>query len=183
MLIIVLPIAIGLSVLSRDIVLSIYKADFLPSVLPLKILMVSLIFSFLSFPVGAFLNACNKQNQQTILVFCILVLNVILNLILIPMYSVVGATISAAVGNILLTVVGYILIQKIVPLPNRLLFKDSGLLFFSAAVMGLVVWAVNVKWHYLLAIPAGALTYALMLFLTRSITKNQIIEAIGLLKK
>jgi len=181
--IIVFPIAVGIIILSHDLVLSLTSADFLPSVLPLQILMFSLIFSFLSFPIGAFLNACNRQIQQMILVFAILVLNVILNLILIPIWGVVGAAISALAGNVLLTVVGYILINRIVLLPNKLILKDIFLLIISAGVMGLAVWYVNIHWHYMLAIVSGALVYPFMLFVTKSLTKNQIQEALLLIKK
>ena len=183
LMIIVLPIAIGLTVLSREIVLSIYTSEFLPSVLPLKILMISLIFSFLGFPIGAFLNACNRQGTQTTIVFGVLVLNVILNLLLIPIYGVVGAALAAAIGNIALTVLGYGFMSKIAKLPHQLLVKDFFSLLFSALIMGLAVWAVNLKTHYLLAIMVGVLAYPAMLFITKSITINQIKEAFLLIKK
>jgi len=183
LMIIVLPIAIGLTVLSKEIVLSIYTTEFLASIMPLKILMLSLIFSFLSFPIGAFLNACNRQSTQTAIVFGVLVLNVILNLLLIPVYGVVGAAIAAATGNIILTVVGYGFISKIAKLPHKLLLKDFFSLLFSALIMGIVVWAVSLKVHYLVAIVVGGVVYSAMLFLTRSITKEQVGEALSLIKR
>ncbi|MFZ2189806.1 MAG: flippase [Candidatus Magasanikiibacteriota bacterium] len=181
--IIVFPIAFGIIILSHDLVLSLTSAEFLPSVLPLQILMFSLIFSFLSFPIGAFLNACNRQNQQMFLVFGILVLNVVLNLFLIPIWGVVGAALSALAGNVLLTLVGYILVNRIVLLPNKFILKDLFLLFISAVVMGLAVWYVNMYWHYIFAIVAGTIVYSVMLFVTKSITRNQIQEALLLIKK
>lgn len=183
LLIIVLPIAIGISVLAKDIVLSIYTPEFLPSVLPLQILMVSLIFSFLSFPIGAFLNACNKQTTQTIIIFCILVLNVVLNLFLIPKYGVIGAAFAALTGNILLTIIGYIFVQTITKISNWFLFKTLMRLFISAGIMGMLVWAVNQEWHWLFAIAVGAAVYPIMLFLTRTVTREQVREAVQLIRK
>lgn len=182
LLLIVLPIAIGISVLAKDIVLSIYTSEFLPSILPLQILMISLIFSFLSFPIGAFLNACNRQGTQTAIIFFILALNVILNFILIPIYGVAGAAVSALAGNILLTVIGYVFVQRISKLSNLRLFKDFFWLLISACIMGLAAWYVNQYAHYLIAIAVGAIVYPAMLFITRAVTKEQVKEVVALIK-
>ncbi len=176
LLIIVLPIAIGIAILAKDLILSIYTSEFLPAVLPLQILMISLIFSFLSFPIGAFLNAGNKQTTQTAIIFCILILNIILNLFLIPQYGVSGAALAALAGNILLTVIGYIFVQTIAKIANWFLFKILIRLFISAGVLGLAVGLVNLKYHWSLAIVVGAVVYFAMLFITRTITIEQVKE-------
>jgi len=183
LMIIVLPIAIGITILSKEIVLSLYTSEFLPSILPLKILMLSLIFSFLSFPIGAFLNACNKQSTQTAIVFGVLVLNVILNLLLIPVYGVTGAAIAAATGNLLLTIIGYIFISRIAKLPHKLLAKNFFSLFFSALLMGLAVYFLKSYLHYLLVIVLAGIIYTFSLFITKAITISQVKEALSLIKR
>lgn len=183
LMIIVFPIAIGIGVLSKEIILSIYSSEFLPSILPLKILMISLVFSFLSFPIGSLLNACNRQTAQTILVLVVLIFNITLNLILIPQYGVVGAALAALAGNIVLTGVGFVLVQKVSKIPNKLLFKDFIYLLFCATIMGIVVRLSADRWHYLWAIILGMITYPALLFLTRMITRKQILEAIYLVKR
>lgn len=183
LLIIVLPIVVGISILAKDIVLSIYSTDYLNSILPLKILLISLIFSFISFPLGAFLNACNKQSTQTAIVFVVMVLNILLNLLLIPIFGVVGASVSALTGNILLTIFGYYFVSKISIVSYRSLLFTVSQLLLSVIVMGLTVWFVNSKFHYIIAIVAGAIVYPFMLFITKSITKSQIIEAFSLIKR
>jgi len=183
LLIIVLPIVVGISIMAKDIVLSIYSADYLNSILPLKILLVGLIFSFISFPLGAFLNACNKQSTQTVIVFVVMVSNILLNLLLIPVYGVVGASVSALIGNVLLMIFGYYFVSKISVVSYKSLFLTVFQLLLSAIVMGLIVWFVNIKLHYLVAIVAGAVVYPLMLYITKSVTKLQILESFSLIKK
>jgi O-antigen/teichoic acid export membrane protein len=152
-------------------------------VLPLQILMFGLVFSFLSFPVGALLNACNKQSTQTTIVFFVLVANVILNLILIPRYTVIGAAISATVANILLTLVGYYFTSKLTKISHGFILKAFLQVLLASLVMATIVWQVNLYWHYLIAIIVGALTYTLCLFIFKIINQEQIKEALILIKK
>ena len=69
--------------------------------------MVSLIFGYMGFITGALLNATNNQKTQTGLLGSSLVINVILNLILLPRLGIVGAAISALVSNTFLCLGGY----------------------------------------------------------------------------
>ena len=183
LLIIVFPITVGIGVLSKDIILSIYTTEYEASILPLQILLAGLVFSFISFPIGAFLNACNRQITQTIIVFVVMVVNIILNVILIPIYGVVGAAVAALVGNIFLTILGYMIIPKITKISHIFLSKTFLQLFVAVAVMGLGVWYINLNFHWGLAILAGAIIYPIMLVVTRSITKEQIKEALVLVKR
>jgi len=183
LLIIAFPIAIGISVLARDIVLSLYTAEYEPSILPLQILVLSLIFSFLSFPIGAFLNACDRQVTQTKIVACVLTVNVIMNILLIPSLGVVGAALSAFVGNFLMTIIGYIFVPRVAVISHRYIAKAVGQIACSALVMGALVWLVNQYTSYLIAIVGGAIVYSVMLFATRALTRRDMREAMTLLKK
>ncbi|MFH1286660.1 MAG: flippase [Candidatus Magasanikbacteria bacterium] len=183
LMIIAFPIAIGIAVLAKDIIFTIYTPEYASSVLPLRILIVSLIFSFVGFPIGGFLNACNKQVTQTIIVGIVLVVNVTLNLILIPRIDIVGAAIAALVGNFLLTFLGIFIVPKVTKISYEFLGKALIQVVISAAVMGLMVWFINGLAHFLIAILAGAVVYPVMLFVTRAVTKTQLQEAYALIKK
>lgn len=183
LLIIAFPIAVGVAILAKDIILTLYNIEYLNSVLPLQILIVSLIFSFVSFPIGAFLNACNKQVIQTVIVGCVMVINIILNLILIPVYGVVGAAFSALVGNILLAKIGYWIVPQITKISHWFIFKTILQLILAVGVMGGLVYLVNQHAHFIFAIATGAIVYPVMLFVTRAVTRNQLKEAMMLIKR
>jgi len=183
LMVIVFPITIGIGILSRDIILSLYTAEYMNSILPLQILLAGLVFSYVSFPIGAFLNACNRQVTQTVIVFFVMVINIILNLILIPRIGVVGAAISALIGNLCLTVFGYSIMPSITKISHWFLFKSFLQIFLSAVVMGIGVYFINQISHYTIAILIGAVIYPAMLFVTRSITVRQLKEALVLVKR
>lgn len=183
LLIIVFPIAIGIGILSQDIILTFFTGEYINSIIPLQILLAGLVFSYISFPIGAFLNACNRQVTQTTIVGLVMVINIILNVLLIPVYGVAGASITALVGNVLLTVLGYSIIPKITKISHIFLLKAFIQIFSSAVIMGFVVWYINQHFYFGMAILVGAIIYPIMLFVTRAITKSQVKEAVLLLKR
>lgn len=181
--IVAFPIAVGIGLLSHDIILSVYTDEYLNSVLPLQILIASLLFSYVSFPIGAFLNACDKQVTQTVIVGLVMLVNIGLNVWLIPTHGVVGAAIAAFAGNALLAVAGYTIVPKITRISHRFIAKTFFQVGIAAGVMGIGVWFINQSQHFVIAIMFGAVLYPIMLFATRAITSSQLKEAKLLVSK
>jgi len=177
------PIAFGICVLAHDIILFLYGNQFLPSVLPLQILIMSLIFSFVGFPIGACLNACNKQSTQTMIVAVVMVLNILLNLALIPRIGVAGAAVAALIGNTLLSVIGYFFLPQIAPIDHAKYFSTFFRVMLCGMVMGLMVYAVNMYSNIAVSIVVGAAVYIGMVFVTRLLTKAEVLEAVKMIRK
>ena len=183
LLIIIFPITVGIGVLANDIILTFFTDAYINSVLPLRILLVGLVFSYVSFPIGAFLNACNKQTVQTAIIGLVMVINIILNVILIPQSGIIGAAAAALAGNSLLAALGYIVVPKIASVSHRFLLKTFFQVSFATVVMGAVVWYINIRHHFVFAIFIGAMVYPVMLFVTRAVTKRQLREAVIMIKR
>ncbi len=183
LMLIVFPIAIGIGVLAHDIVLTLYKEQFINSVLPLQILMVSLVFLFLSGPVSTLLNACDRQVTQTGIIGFVAITNITLNIFLIPRFGVVGAASAALVGNFLIFAIGYCFAPKITQISHKYLFKTILQVALSAGVMGLVVYQINQLSNFMIAIFVGALVYCAMIFITQAVKVNDVIVLKSMLKK
>lgn len=179
---IALPISAGIFVLSADIVLTVFGEKYTNSILPLKILIFSLFFSFASFPIGSFLNATNRQTTQTTITGAVLVLNFILNLILIPKFGAVGAALSALAGNILLAILGYVVIPRIVVISHAFMRKTFIKLIAAAGIMGVAVAVINLYTNFVITIILGVLVYVGLLLATRAVTIDEIIELKSLWK-
>ena len=94
LLIIGVPLGVGTLILAEKIIVLFYKQDYLNSVIALQILVWSSVLIFASQPIGNLFNCLNRQVIITYITgFCV-ILNVVLNLILIPKYSFVGASIA-----------------------------------------------------------------------------------------
>lgn len=192
-----LPISFGIGAMAEIFIVKVYGPDYLPSVLPLKILLASLVFAFLDFPVGSLLNACNRQSVQTAAMGVTMGLNIVLNVILIPRLGVVGAAISALVGNFTLCALGYLWVPKIIPAPKSELWWRLAKVLLSAGLMGWVVKAMQLPLGKIIRpegffptvlflatlIITGGIVYGLMLLLFRAVHINEVKEILGIFKK
>ena len=191
--IIVFPLAFGLGVLAEEVIVGLYTMQYYDSIIPLRILLVSLIFSFLGFPVGALLNACNRQATQTRIVLWVMVVNIVLNLVFITHFGAIAAASAALIGNVLLTCVGYGVVRHIITIKQKIFFMMLGKIMLVAGVMGVVVWCMHepstqlasavfggywgdslvVGVAMLLRIVFGGILYVLGLMSLRVITKKE----------
>lgn len=183
LLIIAFPIAFGIAALAPQIIHTLFSPEYAPSVLPLRILVMSLIFSFISFPIGAFLNACHKQVTQTTIVGGVMVLNIILNLLLIPRLEITGAALAALFGNILLTVLGYLVVPSITKVSHAFLLKTFLQLFFCSFVMAVCAAFIGAIGNLILAILVAVVVYPSLLFVTKVVSKQEVKDLITLIRK
>jgi len=136
---IALPLSFGIIAIADIFITKVYGIAYLPSVVPLQILVASLIFAFIDFPVGSLLNACNMQRIQTTAMGVTMVFNILLNIILIPRFSIIGAAVAAMLSNAALFIFGYIYVHRVIELPSWKFWQRILKLFFAAAFMGTVV--------------------------------------------
>ena len=113
MLIIGVPIVIGVTLLSEKIILLFFGSDFAPSIIALQILVWSFLFASFGAVFGYLLNSINKQMILTKIVGIGAALNIILNLMLIPTYSYLGASIATDFTRLVVIVVEFIILSHI----------------------------------------------------------------------
>jgi O-antigen/teichoic acid export membrane protein len=93
-----IPLAAGSFVLAPDIIRLLAGEDFADSVEPMRILAFAVVFAFTTTLFSSLLVLVARQRQLLVLVIAAFVLNVVLNLILIPPFSYNGAA-SASVAT------------------------------------------------------------------------------------
>lgn len=176
---IVFPLSFGLMALANPVITKIYHPDYLPSVPVLKVLLVSLIFGYLALITGALLNATNNQKKQTALLGSSLILNVALNLILLPRLGILGAAIAALVSNTFLCLGGYFFSGRVVNLSHGLILKHAFSAFWPAAIMGVVVYYLSFKINFLFTIPIGILIYGPLILVSGGLSRELIGKVVG----
>jgi len=175
---IVFPLAVGLFVLAEPLLSKIYGQGFAPAAPALRLLCISLIFSYLAIISGALLNAVGWQKKQTVLVAIALVVNLCANIILIPRLGITGAAVSALASNFILWLCGFWLARRRLLLPGRLIFKYANQTFWPAILMGLfVAYLFSLGVNLFLVVPASAVVYFGFLFLTGGMSFDLIKEA------
>ncbi|MDP2718346.1 MAG: flippase [Dehalococcoidia bacterium] len=91
LLILALPMAVGMFLLSDRIILVLLGNEYYPSISALQILSWKLLLNFLGTPMSSALISMNKERQVAIISGLSAVINITLNLILIPPFSYTGA--------------------------------------------------------------------------------------------
>jgi len=170
------PMMFGLASLADNIIFKAYKEEYEPSIIVLKILAIGLIFVFLNFPIGSLLNATDRQVLNTKLVGITMVINLILNLILIPLFSFVGACIAFLCSHGFLFFAGLFVARKIIPYSKKLLLVTFAKTVLSGGIMSLVVVLTKPHINILISIGLGAVVYFVLMILVKGLDKRDLIE-------
>lgn len=174
MMVISVPICFGIWSLADKLVISFYGQDYFNSILPLQILIFVLFAIFVDFPVGALLNACDRQAIKTAIMIMTMVINVILNLILIPQYNVAGAATAGLISFSFMLLAGLIFARRLIKFRLRRLFLNSFQTIFSGGIMALIIILLKDRVYFVLLIPLGAIIYFLSLFIVRGWNLNDL---------
>lgn len=169
------PLSLGIFSIAKEAVLLVFGSEYLNSILPLQILVFSLIFVFLNFPLGALLNGANKLVANTVLVGCTMVLNIVLNLILIPQYTYVGAAMSFVICHALLFLASLIVAKNIIPYSKRNLIAVFAKTILSAGLMAALIIYFKQYVNFILLIVLGALFYFGFLYLIKGFSKQDVL--------
>ncbi len=173
LIIISLPISVGIIILA-DIIVLIFKSDYSGSILPLQIIIASLFFIFITYPVGSLLNACDRQKTNTINMGITLAVSIGLNFILIPKFQAVGASITVLATNVLLLSLGIFWVPKIINYNPIIILKAFLKSLLSVFLMGGILWNFKESINLFVLIPLGGIVYFGFLYTIRGFTKEDI---------
>ena len=180
MIVLAIPIVTGLFILSKKIILLIYGSHFSNSAIALQILGFSLFFTALNFLMGYLLNSIDKQKLFTITTGISTVVNIILNLILIPSYGYKGAGFATVISEIINFSMLYYFTSK-----NKFSINILGLLIKPLIADMAMVLAI----YYLIGLNViilaiiGAVIYVAVMFLIKGLGKGEIKLAKSLISK
>ena len=164
-----LPLVIGISLLADRFILFIYGERFSGSILILQILAWDVLLKFLYMCSGFVLISTDKQNQMAKIVGCTALLNVVLNLLLIPSYSYIGAAIATIASEVFL-LISYIYInyRNSYSIP---LHKISAKPIVACAIMGFFIYQFS-EINLILLITVSTILYFGLLYTIRGFSKD-----------
>jgi O-antigen/teichoic acid export membrane protein len=182
LIIISLPISVGIISLADKIIL-LFSSNYADAVLPLQINIAALLFIFISFPIGALLNACDRQKINTINMAITLISSIILNILLIPKFHAVGASITVVITNLIMFLLGIYQVPKI----TKYNLKNILLIFLktSVSVIFMAITAIYLK-NYLnifTVVAISGLFYLLVLYMLKGFRKEDIFSIMQSFKK
>ena len=162
-LMLAIPMGAGLAVLAEPIVLILYGTGFAPSVTAMRVLGMTLVFSYWNYVADSILIAADRERDLFRITCATAVVHVASNLALVHLYSHLGAALSVTVTQVFNSMLLGLSIRGTVG------FKSLGMLIWKPATSGLamgVLLHVLRDRHVLMLIPLGAALYLVGLLLT-----------------
>lgn len=145
----------------------------------LRVVLVTMPFSFSVLALGSLMLALGKQKVMLRVSLYSLLLNIVLNLILIPPLGFMGAAVGTLISEIFLIANYYRYARRLTGLSLSL---NVPLRAVAAAIVMVAVMVPLIRWP-LLAIVIGSATYLGGLVLFRAIDRGTITELAGILKR
>ena len=157
------PIATGTVILADKIILSVYGEKYINSVPALQILVAVLVPLFIVYMMGVVMIAIHKEKIAMWVLFFNCVVNITLNLVLIPKYSLVGAAIATIVSEIFYLSMYHFIISKYFFRLNiaSLVIRP----FFASMIMGVFVYYAR-NLNLFIVVFAAALVYAAVVIMS-----------------
>ncbi|MCD6232870.1 flippase [bacterium] len=171
------PLAVGGLVLAPKIIYYIYDPSFAPSILAFQILMVVAGIIYLSSPLNQLLIVYNQQKKMFWVAMAGAIVNIALNAVLIPLYSLYGAAFTTVITYALMFFLLLYLARKhtAVRLFSRKSLGDFLSILIATAVMYAVIIQPTVyRLNVLFCVLIGAVVYFLVFFVTRAAAKRLI---------
>ena len=161
----IIPIAIATTFYSTDITHLIYgyKYDEASSVLSILIWTVCLLF--ISGAGNTLLNASFKEVTVTKIYLIAAIFNIVLNLILIPYLSYIGASITTVLSDILIIIIQSYVIYKLGYRLNKKLYLDLIKIILGSIILGIALNFLNLNMW--VAMPIGIIIYIVTIYLLK----------------
>ncbi|MGZ4851487.1 MAG: flippase [Candidatus Bathyarchaeia archaeon] len=175
MLILSIPIAVGTTLLAGRIVALIFGEGYAPSVAVLQLLIWSLVFIFANATFVRLFESANKQIVVTKITGLMVIINVAINLVLIPKFSYVGASFAILITEFIALVILFFLAERSLYVLKKTELANIVLKIVGAsAIMGLFI-AYFQTFNLLLVVVSAALLYFGILYLVKGIEKADIV--------
>lgn len=167
MIFLAIPLTIGGIVLAPKIIDFIYGQDYTSAVLAFQILIIMAGIAFLNTPFYDLMIVSNQQAKIFWISLSGAIINVILNLILIPKFSLYGAAVATIITQLLIFFLLVKLTLKftsIAPFDLRLLLSFIGVALSSLTMYFVISQSPIYHLHILFSILIGAIAYFATLF-------------------
>lgn len=175
-----IPFCFGAYVLSNQLIIMLSSEKFLDAVLPMKILCPLIMFISISNLIGTQIFPALNKEKTSLLVYSIAILvNIAINIVLIPKIGATGAAVSTIIAEGLVTLILLILSRKLI------FTKECFINFFECLLSGFLMYIViyftlphlhGIILQTSISILLGCFTYCSILFAFKNVYLMQIIN-------
>lgn len=165
LMLIMIPLSIATMIYSLDVTQLIYGQAYNDSAPLLSILIWTVCLLFIASPGNILLEASHKEVTETKIYAIAAVFNILANLILIPLYSYIGAAIATVLSDILIVTIQKYVIHKMGYKINKKLYYDLIKIILSSIFLGIILYILNLNMW--IAIPISIILYLLTVYILK----------------
>ncbi len=163
-----IPFALGICLLSKEVMQTVYGGSYLKGNIALQILIWSVFTIYTNVPFAFLLLAAERQKDYMYAVGLGALVNLVLNFVLIPAYGLLGASIATISSEILVLWLVLFYSRKLVRVPLwRYLIKG----FASSSIMVLVLYFL--PFDLVTKVLIAASSYLIGMFVFKGVTKEE----------
>lgn len=174
MLIISFPLGVGITILSKNIILLIYGIPYTNSIIALQILIWSGVFTFLYTAFAQLFLSINKQNVLIKITGICMIENILLNLIFIPKFSYIGASFITVITEFTLLILIFIVSKNLGYGITVKQTKEIIKVLFATLVMGIFIYFFS-DLFIIILIPMAILIYVISLIILKLFDNDELI--------
>ena len=165
MIILGVPLGVGVTILADKIILTIFGPGYSQSIIALQILIWTIILAFAGAPFVQLLQSVNKQHIITKISTISVITNVLLNLLLIPFFSYIGASFATLIAAVFSTGYIFLVTYKVgYGISFKIVINDLFKVIFSTLVMSIFILYFKDLNLVLLSITATLLYFSSIYF-------------------
>ena len=172
LLILSLPMSAGLFILAPNLIPLVFGQPFLASIGALQVLAFTFCFSFPREILGFVLTSLEKAQELVLINFLGLVVNIMLNLILIPTYSHVGASFATLLSLAITT--GFCYCRMVHYLGPMSLFSLLIKPLMAGFTMAGLIFFLRIE-NILLVLLFGVISYSYILWILKAFSQEEIL--------
>jgi len=174
MFIIGIPLGVGTTLLANKIILLIFGSEYRPSIIALQILIWTIVFTFAGAAFVKLFESINKQIIITKISGICVIINILLNLLLIPKFSYVGASVATVITEFILVGGIFIFAYKFgYGIESKKVVKNISKVIIVSLVMGAFLWYFKSLNLFILIILA-ILFYLIMIYIIKGINYEDV---------
>ena len=172
-LIISIPMGVGTTLLADKIMYTLSNVQYSDSIVVLQILIWAAVCLFICNVYISLLNSSNKQRTTMKIAFICLVLNIVLNLLLVPAYGYIGAAVTVTVTEFVELAIYVVVSMR----QDFGLSRASAAVIAKAAVASAIMGGVLAFFHdqnLILLVAVGGVLYFAALYALRTFDREDI---------
>ncbi len=164
-----IPIGIGITLLADKLILILFGVGYAKSILTLQILVWTLVFTFAGASFVRLLEATNRQIILSKITGFTVIINILLNLALIPKFSYIGASISTVLTEIILVSIIFRISYNLgYGIELRSILSKLLKIIFASLIMGLEIFYLK-NLNLIILLTLSGFLYFAILFIIKGI--------------